>query len=243
MTPSKTLNRPLYAVVPAAGVGARMGAGLPKQYLSLDGRTVAEHTVTRLLAFAPIRRVVVAVAEGDPWWPQLSVARHRRVRSVAGGASRADSVRAGVRAVLDEDADAWVLVHDMARPLVRLSDVQSLVIRGAEGDDGAILARPVTDTIKRADAGNRIDATLDRRHIWRALTPQLFPARALYDALAGDLSAITDEASALEAAGRHPALVEGRADNIKITLPEDLALARFYLAAQEEEGLAWRPLA
>jgi len=233
-----TSHKALYAVVPAAGVGARMGAGLPKQYLSLDGRTVAEHTITRLLAFAPIRQVVVAVADGDPWWPRLDVARHRRVRSVTGGASRAGSVRAGVAAVLEQDPDAWVLVHDMARPLVRLSDIQALV--DGCGDDGAILARPVTDTIKRADQSQRIDATLDRRHIWRALTPQLFPAAALHRALDGDLDGITDEASALEAAGRHPALVQGQADNIKITLPEDLALARFYLAAQEQEGLSWR---
>ncbi|MBM1143380.1 2-C-methyl-D-erythritol 4-phosphate cytidylyltransferase [Alcanivorax sp. ZXX171] len=235
MTPSKP--RPLYAVVPAAGVGARMGAALPKQYLTLEGRTVAEHTLTRLLAFAPLRRVVVAVAAGDPWWPELDVARHRRVQTVTGGASRAASVRAGVAAVLARDPDAWVMVHDMARPLVRLSDIQALV--DGCGEDGAILARRVTDTIKRADGDDRIAATLDRRHIWRALTPQLFPARALHDALGGDLDAITDEASALEATGRHPALVEGRADNIKITLPEDLALARFYLGTQEEEGLAW----
>ncbi|HCE39805.1 MAG: 2-C-methyl-D-erythritol 4-phosphate cytidylyltransferase [Alcanivorax sp.] len=235
MTPSKP--RPLYAVVPAAGVGARMGAALPKQYLTLEGRTVAEHTLTRLLAFAPLRRVVVAVAAGDPWWPELDVARHRRVEAVTGGASRAASVRAGVAAVLARDPDAWVMVHDMARPLVRLSDIQALV--DGCGEDGAILARRVTDTIKRADGDDRIAATLDRRHIWRALTPQLFPARALHDALGGDLGAITDEASALEATGRRPALVEGRADNIKITLPEDLALARFYLGTQEEEGLAW----
>ncbi|MBL7249147.1 2-C-methyl-D-erythritol 4-phosphate cytidylyltransferase [Alcanivorax marinus] len=216
-----------------------MGAGLPKQYLTLEGRTVAEHTITRLLAFAPLRRVVVAVANGDPWWPQLPVAGHRRVDTVTGGASRAASVRAGVAAVLARDPDAWVLVHDMARPLVRLSDIQNLVEHCRQ--DGAILARRVTDTIKRGDGDDHITATLDRRHIWRALTPQLFAARDLHDALGGDLDAITDEASALEAAGRRPALVEGHADNIKITLPEDLALARFYLRAQEEEGLAWYP--
>lgn len=233
VTASKMPAKTLYAVVPAAGVGARMSAGLPKQYLKLDGRTVAEHTVSRLLAFAPIRRVVVAVADGDPWWPTLKVAGDERVLAVSGGSSRAASVRAGVAAVLEEDAGAWVLVHDMARPLVRLADIQSLV--DGCGDDGAILARPVTDTIKRADARSRIEATLDRRHIWRALTPQLFPARALHDALAGDLDTFTDEASALEAVGGHPALVRGHADNIKITLPEDLALARFYLAAQQRE--------
>ena len=152
---------PLFAVVPAAGVGARMGAGLPKQYLTLQGRTLAEHTLGRLLAFAPLQAVVVAVAEGDPWWPELAVARHPRVTSVTGGDSRARSVLAGVAAVLERAPNARVLVHDMARPLVRLSDIQALLDYDDRGD-GAILARPVTDTIKQADADTRIRATLDR---------------------------------------------------------------------------------
>jgi len=236
-------TRPLFAVVPAAGIGARMAAGLPKQYLTLEGRTLAEHTVARLLAFAPIRKLVVAVAAGDPWWPELAVSRDPRVETVSGGASRAHSVLAGVSAVLDQAANARVLVHDMARPLVRLSDIQALVDHRDAGD-GVILARPVTDTIKQADPHHRIRATLDRDTIWRALTPQLFDARRLYDALQAALrdhpELITDEASALEAAGACPALLAGRADNIKITVPEDLALARFYLRAQEEEGLAWQ---
>ncbi len=241
------LPRPLYAVVPAAGVGARMGAALPKQYLSLGGRTIAEHTVTRLLAFAPIRQVVVAVAEGDGWWPDLAVRAQHRVTTVIGGASRAESVRAGLDAVLEQAPSAWVLVHDMARPLVRLSDIRALLgaVDAGNRSSGAILARRVSDTIKRSDGKRsdgeqRIVETLDREHIWRALTPQLFSARELREALAGGGGSLTDEASAMEAAGHHPVLVEGRADNIKITVPEDLALARFYLQRQEEEGTAWR---
>lgn len=230
--------KPIFAVVPAAGIGTRMGAGLPKQYLSLAGRTLAEHTVARLLAFAPIQELVVAVAPGDPWWPELDASRHRRVRTVSGGASRADSVRAGLAAVLAQAPDAWVLVHDMARPLLRLSDIQAL-LDGCD-EQGAILALPVTDTIKQAGAGACIEATLDRRQIWRALTPQLFPAGALHAALAGERAGMTDEASAMEAAGWRPRLVAGHADNIKITVPEDLALARFYLEKQREEGLAWQ---
>ncbi len=241
-----TDRRPLFAVVPAAGVGARMGAGLPKQYLTLQGRTLAEHTLGRLLAFAPIEAVVVAVAVDDPWWRELPPARHARVATVTGGASRARSVLAGVAAVLERAPAARVLVHDMARPLVRLSDIQALIDHPdppGQGD-GAILALPVTDTIKQADGDTRIRATLDRTRIWRALTPQLFDARRLHDALRAALhhqpEAITDEASALEAVGARPALIAGHADNIKITVPEDLALARFYLRAQEEEGLAWQ---
>lgn len=243
MTDRLSASSPLFAVVPAAGVGARMGAGLPKQYLTLQGRTLAEHTLGRLLSFAPIQAVVVAVADADPWWPELAVARHPRVATVTGGDSRARSVLAGVAAVLERAPHARVLVHDMARPLVRLSDIQALIDHPDQGD-GAILARPVTDTIKQADTDARIRATLDRATIWRALTPQLFDAQRLHDALLGalraDPAAITDEASALEAAGARPALVAGHTDNIKVTVPEDLALARFYLRAQEEEGLAWQ---
>ncbi|MGI9576005.1 2-C-methyl-D-erythritol 4-phosphate cytidylyltransferase [Alloalcanivorax xenomutans] len=221
---------PLYAVVPAAGVGARMGASLPKQYLTLEGRTLAEHTLQRLLAFAPLSGVVVAVAEGDPWWSRLSLHDHPRIRTVTGGASRAESVRAGLQAVLEQAPDAWALVHDMARPLVRLSDIQKLI--DGVGEQGGILACPVVDTIKRAGPGQCIDATVDRNLIWRALTPQLFPAAALAEALAVPGDAITDEASAMEARGWRPSLVAGNADNIKITVPEDLPLARFYLRRQ-----------
>lgn len=226
------IQGPLYAVVPAAGVGERMGAGFPKQYLSLAGKTLAEHTLNRLLSFAPIEKVIVAVSDDDPWWPTLSMASHPRVTTVTGGESRARSVRNGVaQALMDGGEDAWVLVHDMARPLVRLSDIQKLL--DACDDQGAILALPVVDTIKQAADGH-IDKTLARDTIWRALTPQLFRAAALYEALGEDLTGITDEASAMERQGLHPVLVAGHSDNIKITVPEDLPLARFYLARQFE---------
>lgn len=233
---------PLFAVVPAAGIGTRMAADLPKQYLTLEGRTLAEYTLARLLAFTPIEKVVVAVAPRDSWWPQLPVAVHPRVLTVTGGDSRAQSVLSGVAAVLAESTEAQVLVHDMARPLVRLSDIHQLLAH-RNAPDGAILAQPVTDTVKQAGDHGTIDRTLDRERIWRALTPQLFPAlrlqQALQAALQANPAAITDEASAVEMAAGRPALVTGHADNIKITIPEDLALARFYLRAQEKEGLAW----
>ena len=219
-----------------------MGAGFPKQYLSLAGQTLAEHTLNRLLSFAPIHKVVVAVSADDPWWPTLAVSRHPRIQTVSGGDTRADSVRNGVAAVLDEGgAEAWALVHDMARPLIRLSDIQSLLDQ--TGPQGAILALPVVDTIKQAAEEKHIAATLDRAHIWRALTPQLFPAQALLAALHGDLATITDEASAMERDGWQPGLVAGHSDNIKITVPDDLPLARFYLSRQQgddsSEGEQW----
>lgn len=228
----------LYALVPAAGTGTRMAASLPKQYLTLRGATVAEHTLNRLLAFAPIEQVVVCTAASDLWWPQLGIAHHKRIRSVRGGDSRAQSVLNGLLALREIcTPNDWVLVHDMARPCVRLSDIETLLREC--GPAGAILAAPVTDTIKRADGANNIVATEPRSALWRALTPQLFPVVALQQALEKALAAgveITDEAAAMEFVGAQPTLVPGRVDNIKITVPEDLALAGFYLDRQAQES-------
>ena len=229
----------LYALVPAAGTGERMAASLPKQYLTLRGSTVAEHTLSRLLAFAPIQQVVVATSSADLWWPQLGIAHHKRVRSVLGGETRAHSVLNGLQALKEVTCERdWVLVHDMARPCVRLSDIESLLREC--GPEGAILAAPITDTVKRADQ-QHILATVPRQQLWRALTPQLFPLHALHAALASALAAgadITDEASAMERTGVQPKLVPGQPDNIKITLPSDLPLAGFYLDRQKQEALS-----
>lgn len=230
----------VFALVPAAGAGRRMNAGLPKQYLTLRGRALAEQTLHRLLAVARIERIMVAVAADDPWWPSLAVAGQARVASTTGGATRAESVRAGLTALAEEaDDEDRVLVHDMARPCVRPSDIERLL--AATGDDGAILAQASTDTLKQADDG-RITATLERASIWRAQTPQLFPVGLLRRALDECLDAgvdVTDEASAVERLGRQPLLVEGSADNLKVTQPADLALAEFHLARQEQEGAGW----
>ncbi len=229
----------LYALVPAAGAGSRMAASLPKQYLTLRGSTVAEHTLSRLLAFAPIQQIVVATSASDLWWPQLGIAHHKRIRSVLGGETRAHSVLNGLRALTEVAGERdWVLVHDMARPCVRLSDIESLLREC--GPEGAILATRITDTVKRADK-QHILATVPRQQLWRALTPQLFPLHALHDALASALAAgadITDEASAIERIGLQPKLVAGQPDNIKITLPADLPLAGFYLDRQKQESLS-----
>lgn len=228
----------LYALVPAAGSGTRMQSALPKQYLSLQGGTVAEQTLTRLLAYGLIDSIVVATAANDLWWPQLAIAHHPRIRSALGGASRAESVRNGLLVLLQQAREQdWVLVHDIARPCVRLSDIDALV--QGSGPEGAVLAAPLVDTIKQARQSH-IERTVPRSELWRALTPQLFAIGALRDALERALIAgdeITDEASAMEAQGIQPRLICGHSDNIKITLPEDLALAGFLLRRQQQEGL------
>jgi len=222
----------VFAVIPAAGRGRRMGAEIPKQYLTLAGKPVLQHAVERLLAVAAIDRIVVALAEGDGFWPRLPVARDPRVVATVGGAERADSVLAGLKALgrMAEDED-WVLVHDAARPCLRSADVEKLLAELGSDPVGGILALPSVDTLKEV-ADGAVLGTVDRSRVWRALTPQLFRFGLLRSSLERALAegvTVTDEASAVEWAGYRPRIVEGYPDNIKITRPEDLALAEFYL--------------
>jgi 2-C-methyl-D-erythritol 4-phosphate cytidylyltransferase len=222
-----------WAVVPAAGVGARMAADRPKQYLPLAGRSVIEHSLDRLLDHPRISAGVVAISAADGYWPQLRYRHQKPLWVAAGGAERCDSVLSALQ-VLSEHAapDDWVLVHDAARPCLRSTDVDRLITACSDHTVGGILAVPVRDTIKQAGADNLIAATVDRSRLWHAQTPQMFRLEDLRKALEQALAAgalITDEASALEWVGGQPLLVEGHADNIKITRPEDLAVAEFYL--------------
>ncbi|HMV40236.1 MAG: 2-C-methyl-D-erythritol 4-phosphate cytidylyltransferase [Proteobacteria bacterium] len=224
-----------FAIVPAAGVGRRMGAAIPKQYLPLAGRCVLEHTLERLLAEPRIERIVVALGPEDGWWPGLKLSDPARIRRVNGGTERADSVLNGLRALEGlAGTDDWALVHDAARPCLAAEDLARLFTALADDPLGGLLAVPVRDTMKRAAADGCVEHTVERERLWHALTPQMFRYGRLRDALEAAAAAgavITDEASAIERAGLRPRLVEGRADNLKITRPEDLALAAFFLAA------------
>ncbi|WP_298723395.1 2-C-methyl-D-erythritol 4-phosphate cytidylyltransferase [uncultured Oceanisphaera sp.] len=223
------------AVVPAAGIGSRMAAEIPKQYLPLGGSTVLEQTLARLLNHPAIDRIIVATAEQDPWFERLAVARDPRILRVNGGRERADSV---LNALAHVETD-WVLVHDAARPCLHRADLDAVLAAGRQ-PQGALLASRVRDTMKRGDGQGAVSSSVPRDELWHALTPQCFataPLRqALNDALVAGC-AITDEASAMEWAGFHPRLVEGRADNIKITRPEDLGLAGFFLQQMNESKL------
>jgi len=220
-----------WAVVPAAGVGKRMNANRPKQYLELGGKTVLEQTLARLLLADVFTGIAVAVSEDDGYWPDLPIASHPQIIRANGGIERADSVLSALTALQNLAAqDDWVLVHDAARPCITTSDIHQLINSLRDDAVGGILALVTHDTLKNVDAGT-ILGTLDRSHIWRALTPQMFRYQALKSALEIHQGnpAITDEASALELQGLQPKIVEGRPDNIKITRPEDLALAQFYM--------------
>lgn len=222
-----------WGIVPAAGIGRRMGGDLPKQYLRLHDCPVIVHTLNRLAAVPSIDGIVVVVGEDDPYWPALDIQIEKPLRVITGGEQRVHSVFKGVETIWPELNDNdWLLVHDAARPCVCIADINNLIDAVSGHVCGGILATPVRDTMKLAAANGEIEATLDRSRMWHALTPQMFRAPLLYEALKAGLNypeKITDEASALELQGYTPLLVEGRADNLKITRPEDLALAEFYL--------------
>lgn len=225
-----------WAFVPAGGVGSRMRADTPKQYLPLGGVPVLRHAVIRLAMHPAVAGVVVGIAADDRWFGELGdLPIHAVTRA---GPTRAATVLAGLDAIVEfADRNDRVLVHDAARPLVRVTDIDRLVAAGAAGEDGALLAMPVTDTVKEAREDGRVEMTRKRDRLWRAATPQLFPVTTLHGALGDALAAgetITDEAAAMERAGYRPILVECAQDNIKITTPEDLRLAEWLLSRQED---------
>ncbi len=222
----------LWVVVPAAGRGARFGGEVPKQYCDVAGRTVIAHALERLLSHPSIAGAMVVLAADDAYWRDSAVTHlDKPVLTCVGGAERADSVLAGVDALPDTvRADAFVLVHDAARPNLAHADLDRLLDLGRADPVGAILAAPVRDTLKRAGDDGGIDRTEPRERLWRAFTPQLFRRMQLSRALraAADAGvAITDEAMAMERQGLRPLLVEGREDNFKITTPADLARFEF----------------
>lgn len=215
-------------VIPAAGVGKRMQADKPKQYLQLHGKTILEHSVSPLLALAAVKQLYLALSPDDPYFAATGLTASQFIR-VEGGAERVNSV---LNALMQIDAGQmpWVLVHDAARPLVRREDIEQLITRCLAVGHGGILATPVRDTMKRGQ--NLVSATVERNDLWHALTPQFFPTVLLRQSIAAALAAgvtITDEASAMEWAGEPVLLVEGHGDNLKITRPADLQLAAFYL--------------
>jgi 2-C-methyl-D-erythritol 4-phosphate cytidylyltransferase len=224
-----------YALVPAAGGGSRMGATTPKQYLSLLGQPLIRHTVATLCAVSAIERVFVVLAPDDAEWDRhdWSAFAGRLEVLRCGGATRADSVTNGLRAMRGQVADDdWVLVHDAARACLSVAQVETLIAEVGDDPVGGILAMPVADTLKRAAAEKgsaaRIDATVPREQLWQAQTPQMFRHARLLLALER-APAVTDEASAIEAMGLAPRLVAADATNLKITWPLDLHLAELIL--------------
>lgn len=228
----------IWAVIPAAGVGKRMQADRPKQYLEIDNKTILQHTIERMTSLPRVAGVVVAVSPGDEYWKDLSLPKNKPVIKIDGGAERCHSVLNGLKYLAEnQSAMTWVLVHDAARPCVRKEDIDLLVEQVVGHAVGGILGLPVADTLKYCNASLAIEKTVSRDHLWRALTPQLFRVGELKNAIEKSLAdnyLVTDEASAIEHMGGTPLIVEGHPDNIKITRPQDLMLAKVFLQQQEE---------
>lgn len=236
-------NKQFWAIIPAAGVGKRMLADKPKQYLKLQTKTVIEHTLDKLLNMQEVTGVVLSISDTDEYWPDLNYQSKKPLLVASGGKERSDSVLNALTLLnqkISETENTWVLVHDAARPCVRSEDIQNLINQASLNNDGGLLALPVRDTMKRSvhtehDQPNSVNQTVDRDGLWHALTPQMFKLDLLLNALSNaqiNKSSITDDASAMELMGYKPMLVEAHEDNIKITRAFDLQLAELFLQNQ-----------
>jgi 2-C-methyl-D-erythritol 4-phosphate cytidylyltransferase len=228
----------MWAVVPAAGVGSRLGGKIPKQYLDINGKKIIEHILERLASHPRIMGIVVAISGQDRYWGNIAIPQDTTVIHVEGGAERHHSVLNAL-AKLSQfiQGDDWVLVHDAARPCIRHEDIDKLIAAVITHPVGGILGVPTADTMKRVDEHLQIVTTVNRSGLWHAQTPQMFRLEQLIDAIryAIDTGAsITDEASALELRGLSPLVIEGHRDNIKITEQQDLIHAAMYMVAQAE---------
>jgi len=226
-----------WVIIPAAGSGQRMQADCPKQYLKIQNKTVLEHTLSVFEHPNTISGIVLSLAEEDPLWPSVKQGLANYALPLyesQGGEERCHSVfNAMTELQKYAQAQDWVLVHDAARPCVSWSDIQKLIDELKNDAVGGLLASPVKDTIKQSNLEGHVASTVDRSHLWRALTPQMFRFELLYTALQLALEKklwVTDDAPAIEQLGHKPKLIEGSSDNIKITTPEDLVLAELYLA-------------
>jgi 2-C-methyl-D-erythritol 4-phosphate cytidylyltransferase len=224
-----------FALVPAAGLGARVGADIPKQYLEIAARPVLWHALRPLCESVRIEQTWVVLSPADQWFDRVDFSAFKGRLEVlrCGGATRAESVLNGLRGMQGVAAEDWVLVHDAARPCLTHALIAHLVAQVGDDPVGGILAVPVADTLKRADERTRIAGTEPRTGLWGAQTPQMFRHGALTRALSCvALDRVTDEASAMEAGGAHPMLVPGSATNLKITYPQDLAIARLLIEGE-----------
>jgi 2-C-methyl-D-erythritol 4-phosphate cytidylyltransferase len=227
----------LFALIPAAGSGSRMGAEQPKQYLPLAGRPLLYHALRNLCLHPAIERVFVVLAQDDAYFAQhdWTTFGARLMPLYCGGETRAASVFNGLLAVRDGiGADDWVLVHDAVRPCLALEIIERLIETVRNEPTGGLLALPVVDTMKRGDADGYVVRTESRENLWHAQTPQMFRYRLLLEALrAIDPAAATDEARAIEQLGLRPRLVMGDSRNLKVTYPQDIALAETLLRGME----------
>jgi len=229
-----------HALIVAAGRAERFGGELPKQYVPLLGKPVLARSIDALSVAPGLRGITVVVAADDVWFEELVRPHYVDIQVVTGGATRAESVLNGLDACRQADPESsWVMVHDAARPCLDPQLVRALIEAATDHEDGALLAMPVSDSLKRADESGLVRSDVDRDDVWAAQTPQLFPVDRLAVALRHMMNSErlpTDEASAMQLTGARPRLVVGSSHNIKITWPSDVALAEAILAARNRTG-------
>lgn len=234
----------IWAVLPAAGIGRRMGSTIPKQYLSIDGVPLLLHALRRLSAVGEIQKIIVVIHPEDNRWAELERSIEEefenRIITVMGGDERYQSVLNGLTAMTEfADKDDWILVHDAVRPCVRTSDIENLIQKVSNHSIGGMLGSPVDNTLKRVDAELTVIETVDRESYWNALTPQMFRFAQLKESIEAVVASgvqVTDEAAAMEVAGFRPIMVAGNKDNIKITVEADLLLASQILKNQASDN-------
>lgn len=228
----------VHALVPAAGRGTRFGGAVLKQYLPIHGKAVLAHSIRAFQFHPQISGITVVLAEDDQWFESAVGTLASSVTTVTGGDTRAQSVRNGLQFIADNHPDTdWVLVHDGARPCLTAQCLDRLLEQGLASPFGAVLAMPVSDTLKSAGEENQIIGTVDRSGLWAAQTPQLFPVRTLAEAIdtaQREGCELTDESSAMEFVGIKPKLVMGSVSNIKITYPVDLSIAEALLKRKDQ---------
>jgi 2-C-methyl-D-erythritol 4-phosphate cytidylyltransferase len=219
-----------FVIIPAAGIGTRMKSDVPKQYLTIKGKTIIEYTLNTLLNYSAFEKCVVVINEDDKNWLSIKLT-HPKLITTTGGKERSNSVFNGLVALKSfVNENDWVLVHDAARPFLHINDIDKLITEIGDDPLGGLLGSPLKNSIKRIEHKHCLE-TLDRQKIWQALTPQMFRYHWIFKALSSAIEKkqiITDESNAIELLGKHPKIIEGRSDNIKITDNCDLTLFDCY---------------
>ncbi|MFT5396253.1 MAG: 2-C-methyl-D-erythritol 4-phosphate cytidylyltransferase [Gammaproteobacteria bacterium] len=222
-----------WVVIPAAGVGSRMGVDKPKQYISINNKTIIEHTIDCFIDREEIEKIIIAISKEDEFWPTLAISNHEKIITAPGGEERYQSVLNSLQALSGkaENSD-WVMVHDAARPCLNQSAIDRLIIELRTHDVGGILAMPCRDTMKRANDTGEIDKTVERDLLWHAQTPQMFKYGMLLSAIEDALknkTVVTDESMAIERMGFKPMLIHGHQENMKLTHKDDIEPLKAYL--------------
>tara|TARA_B100000029_G_scaffold90605_1_gene80405 strand:+ start:142 stop:843 length:702 start_codon:yes stop_codon:yes gene_type:complete len=222
-----------WVVIPAAGIGRRMGSNIPKQYVSVNGKTIVEHTIDNFIGRKEIENICIAISESDKHWPALPISKNKKIITTIGGSERYESVYNALCALKDKaNDDDWVLVHDAVRPCLKKSIIDRLITDISSNDVGGILALPCFETMKKVNNNRYIEETINREIIWRAQTPQVFKYKKLLLAIEKAINEnihITDEAMAMELLNYKPIVIMGDEKNIKITHQTDLKHLELFL--------------